>query len=39
MLVMNNPTVGLEVFFAKLCKGAKYARAQLEKGESGTPHF
>ena len=38
-LTMNNPKASLEVWFATLKCEAVYARAQLEKGENGTPHF
>lgn len=38
-LTMNNPTVNLTEWFDRLKHGAKYARAQLELSESGTPHF
>lgn len=38
-LTCNNPKVNLTEFFDRLKHGAKYARAQLEKGEGGTPHF
>jgi len=39
-MTVNNPEETLEVFMAKLSNhGAVYARAQLEKGDNGTPHF
>ena len=39
VLTKNNPKETLEEFMGVLSKDAKYARAQLEKGEQGTPHF
>jgi len=38
-LTKNNPNETLEEFMLVLKKDALYARAQLEKGETGTPHF
>lgn len=38
-LTKNNPDETLEEFMNVLKKDAVYARAQLEKGDSGTPHF
>lgn len=39
ILTKNNPTETLEEFFNILKKDSVYAKAQLERGESGTPHF
>lgn len=38
-LTKNNPAENLEDFFNRLRSGSKFARAQLERGKSGTPHF
>lgn len=38
-LTKNNPKESLEEFFIELCKGARYARCQLEIGAEGTPHI
>lgn len=36
---MNNPNCSLNEFFERLSHEAKFARAQLERGKEGTPHF
>lgn len=38
-LTKNNPDEALEEFHSVLKRDAVYARAQLERGEEGTPHF
>lgn len=39
MLTKNNPKETLEEFAEVLKAEAVFSRVQLEKGESGTPHF
>jgi len=39
MLTKNNPQESLAEFSGQLAKQGTYSRCQLEKGESGTPHF
>ncbi len=38
-MTKNNPSETLTDWFDKLKAGALYARAQLEEGKQGTPHF
>lgn len=38
-LTVNNPHMSIDEFFLGLKQDSVYARVQLERGESGTPHF